>query len=169
MDGRIADVRPFWRRAPLAGVARKAGAPPWIGWLAAALLLLEPEVAAFARLFRPEALHLALLLLAMLLAQHLTYSRDEGLQAPVLALLGIALGLAISMKSLLLPFAPLLLWPVVMRSGKSARLLRERFARADAGDRSVGFGAGSRGSVSAFPEWCRGRWEAARGSIYGSG
>ncbi len=96
----------------LGRIAREAGAAPPVAALAAALLVLDPEVAAFARLYRPEALHLALLCSGLALA--IRAVRHEGGRGVGLRLvvLGALLGLAIALKSLLLPLAPWLVLAV---------------------------------------------------------
>lgn len=87
------------------------------GW-AAALFLLDPQVAAFGHYFWPEAVHLALLLVSLwLLARH-------GERWWALLLAGLLLGLALLTKSLLLPFLPLLLFPLVTRREPGRGLLR---------------------------------------------
>ncbi|MEO7795717.1 MAG: hypothetical protein ABIV06_13185 [Thermoanaerobaculia bacterium] len=98
----------------LARVAQEAGASPAASALAGALLILDPEVAIFARLFRPEALHLALLLVALLLAIRASGPGEDRSRPRRLALLGVALGLAITLKSLLLPFVPLFVLGVML-------------------------------------------------------
>ena len=108
----------------LGGLAREAGATLWIAWLAAALLVVDPEVAGFAWLFRPEALHLALLVTALLLATRLARQADGPPRTAGLLLLGTVVGLAIALKSLLLPFAPVLLIPLLRAPGWRRRLTR---------------------------------------------
>lgn len=108
----------------LSGIAREAGATRGIAWLAGALLVFDPEVAAFARFFWPEALHLALLLVAVLLAIRSTTGDGAAGQPQRLALLGAVAGMAIALKSLLLPLLPLLVLPVLR-----APTWRQRLAR----------------------------------------
>jgi hypothetical protein len=97
------------------------------GMLAAALLLLDPQVAAFGQYFWPEALHLALFLsLLWLLSAH-------GRSWPALLLAGLLLGLALLTKSLLLPFVPLFLFPVVAGGEPGRGLLRCALVLAVAG------------------------------------
>ena len=106
----------------LAGIARAAGATPVFAWLAGAVLVVDPEVAAFARFFWPETLHLALLLAALLLAIR-CLSRDGKARQPLrLALLGGLAGAAIALKSLLLPLLPLLALPVLRASTRRQRV-----------------------------------------------
>ena len=104
----------------LARIALVLGASPAGAAAAASLLVLDPEIAGFAWLFRPEALHLALFLVALLLVLPAPRFRRP-LQ---LLLLGVVLGLAISLKSLLLPFLPLYLLLVVRGSGPAAEWRR---------------------------------------------
>lgn len=82
--------------------------------LAGVLLLADPSVAAFGSCLWPEALHLALLLVAVWI---LAVRREE---ARWLVVLGISLGLALLSKSLLTPFVPLFL--VLVGSGAPVRL-----------------------------------------------
>ncbi len=122
----------------LASIARAAGAAREVAVLAGSLLVLDPEIAAFARLFWPEVLHLALLLVALRLAIHLLPENPAKRAEPAAAsarsrralatcgwlLFGAVLGSAIALKSLLLPFAPLLV--LALARAPSAR---ERIAR----------------------------------------
>ena len=88
------------------------------GQWAAALFLLDPQVAAFGHYFWPEALHLALFLLSLwLLDRHAE-------RWPALLLCGVLLGVALLTKSLLLPFLPLLLAPLVSRRERGRGLVR---------------------------------------------
>ena len=103
-------------RALLPGAALAPGLHA--GDLAAALLLLDPQVAAFGIFLWPEALHLALFLFAWwaLLAR--------GDRWGWLVAAGAALGLALLTKSLLLFFAPVLLVPLALDGPFKRRLLR---------------------------------------------
>ena len=86
--------------------------------VAAALLLLDPQVAVFGAYLWPEALHLALFLFAWwaLVAR--------GDRWPWLVAAGVALGLALLAKSLLLAFLPVLLAPLLRAGPWWRRLLR---------------------------------------------
>ncbi|HEV8239007.1 MAG TPA: glycosyltransferase family 39 protein [Thermoanaerobaculia bacterium] len=88
------------------------------GDVAAALLLLDPQVAAFGIFLWPEALHLALFLFAFW-ALVTRGSRWEWLVAA-----GVALGLALLTKSLLLGFVPVLLVPLALEGRWPRRLLK---------------------------------------------
>ncbi len=88
------------------------------GDLAAALLVLDPQVAAFSAFLWPELLHLALVLFA---AWVLVTRADRW---PWLAAAGGALGLALLTKSLLGPFLPVLLAPLALSGPLRRRLLR---------------------------------------------
>lgn len=79
--------------------------------LAALGLLAYPPLAAYAHYLWPEIVHLTLLLLAawVLVEQR----RGTGW----LLLLGAALGLAVAVKSLLLPLLPLVLWVLAREGG----------------------------------------------------
>jgi hypothetical protein len=81
------------------------------GTVAAALLLLDPQVGAFAHFLWPEVPHLFLFLFAawILVAR--------GARPAWLAVAGLVLGLALLTKSLLGPFLPVLLLPLVLRAG----------------------------------------------------
>ncbi len=95
----------------LRAVARGLAGSVLAGDIAAALLLLDPQVAAFAHYLWPEALHLALFLgtLALLMRPRAGASASAGA--------GLLLGLALLTKSLLQPLAPLLAALVVARRG----------------------------------------------------
>lgn len=101
----------------LGRIALATGASDQVAAFAAALLVLDPEVAAFARLYRPEALHLALLLVALLLAIRSTGTQEGGADPRRLVLLGTVLGVAVALKSLLLPLVPLLILAVMLAPG----------------------------------------------------
>jgi len=88
------------------------------GDLAAALLVLDPQVAAFTAFLWPEVLHLALFLFA---GWALVTRADRW---PWLVAAGGALGLALLTKSLLGPFVPVLLAPLVLAGPLRRRLLR---------------------------------------------
>jgi 4-amino-4-deoxy-L-arabinose transferase-like glycosyltransferase len=79
--------------------------------VAAALLVLDPQVAAFAHFLWPEILHVFLFLSAVWI---LMVRADK---PPWLVLAGVALGLALLTKSLLGPFLPLLVLPMVWGAG----------------------------------------------------
>lgn len=108
----------------LGRIAFELGASRGISALAAALLVIDPEVAGFAWLYRPEALHLALFLLALLLVLRASRAAEERARLVPLILLGLVLGAALALKSLLLPFLPLLLLPVLRAPGWTQRLVR---------------------------------------------
>lgn len=105
----------------LARLGLETGLSPAVAALAGTTLVVDPEVAAFARLYRPEALHLALFLGALLLAVRAIRSEpgEPGeSQRGRLALLGLLLGLAIALKSLLLPLAPLVVLAAILSGPK---------------------------------------------------
>ncbi len=108
----------------LGRIALEAGASPAVAALAAALVVVDPEVGAFARLYRPEALHLALLSVALALAIRVTRAGEDRARPVELMLLGTVFGLAIALKSLLLPLVPFLLLAVVFFPRTSAKPLR---------------------------------------------
>ncbi|HXT22775.1 MAG TPA: glycosyltransferase family 39 protein [Thermoanaerobaculia bacterium] len=85
--------------------------------VAAALLLLDPQVACFGAFLWPELLHLALFLFAW----WALVTRGE--RWPWLVAAGVALGLALLAKSLLVAFVPVLLAPLLLLSGPSPRRL----------------------------------------------
>jgi Dolichyl-phosphate-mannose-protein mannosyltransferase len=92
-------------------VSRRATGAARVGDWSCALLLLDPQVAAFAHFRWPEVVHLALFLAALwALVAHAQ-------RWPGLALAGVLLGLALLTKSLLLPFVPLLPAPLVPQHG----------------------------------------------------
>jgi 4-amino-4-deoxy-L-arabinose transferase-like glycosyltransferase len=76
--------------------------------VAAALLVLDPQVAGFAHFLWPEVLHVFLFLSALWILM----ARSE--RPRWLALLGVVLGLALLTKSLLGPFLPVLLLPMIV-------------------------------------------------------
>ena len=86
--------------------------------IAAALLLGDPQVAAFAHYLWPEILHLALMLFAL---WALVARAGE---ARWLAAAGVALGLALLTKSILGPFLPVLLAPLALAGGWRVGLRR---------------------------------------------
>src|SRR6185295_10723505 len=86
--------------------------------VAAALLVLDPQVAAFTAYLWPELFHLALFLFAWWV---LAARADRW---PWLVAAGGALGLALLTKSLLMPFIPVLLAPLVLAGPLRHRLLR---------------------------------------------
>ena len=79
--------------------------------VAAALLVLDPQVAGFAHFLWPEVLHLFLFLAALWILM----ARAE--RPGYWALLGVVLALALLTKSLLAPFLPLLLLPALWSGG----------------------------------------------------
>lgn len=97
----------------LGRIALEVGASPPVAALAAAFLVVDPEVAVFARLYRPEALHLALACAALALAIRVTRAGENGVRPLHLVLLGALLGLAVALKSLLLPLVPLFVLAVL--------------------------------------------------------
>jgi 4-amino-4-deoxy-L-arabinose transferase-like glycosyltransferase len=87
-----------------------------LGWplaadVAAALVVLDPQVAGFAHFLWPEVLHLFLFLSALWILV------ARGDRPPWLAVGGVVLGLALLTKGLLGPFLPVLLLPLVFRGG----------------------------------------------------
>ncbi len=130
----------FAAAALLGDFARRAyggGTGVLAGLLAGGLLLLDPQVAAFSHFLWPEILHLflfvavlwGLLLLGdgpVWLAQATAgaagahtkeHHHPNHLPWIAMALLGAACGIALQAKSLLLPFVPVLFWPVLRRLG----------------------------------------------------
>lgn len=106
----------------LRGLAERLLGSATAGRWAAALFLLDPQVAAFAHYYWPEALHLALFLGSLwLLVQH-------GRSWAAVAVAGLLLGLALLAKSLLLPFLPLLLLPLGFGLGWRPGLARAGLA-----------------------------------------
>ena len=92
-------------------VARRLTGSARVADAAAALFLLDPQLAAFAHYLWPETLHLALFLGVLAL---LTRPRRE---PAACAGAGLLLGVALLTKSLLQPFVPILVAPLVGRSG----------------------------------------------------
>lgn len=106
----------------LRGLAERLLGSATAGRWAAALFLLDPQVAAFAQYYWPEALHLALFLGSLwLLVLH-------GRSWRAVALAGLLLGLALLAKSVLLPFLPLLLLPLGFELGWRPGLARAGLA-----------------------------------------
>jgi hypothetical protein len=97
--------------AMLRAVAARATDVQQVGDWAAALLLLDPQVAAFAHFRWPEIVHLALFLgaLCMLVMYGQRWAALIGA--------GVLLGLALLTKSLLLSFMPLVPAPLVREFG----------------------------------------------------
>jgi hypothetical protein len=86
--------------------------------VAGALILLDPQLAAFTVYLWPELLHLVLFLFAWWVIA------TRGDRRGWLLAAGVALGLALLTKSLLVPFVPVLLAPLALRGP-----LRERVTR----------------------------------------
>jgi len=82
-----------------------------VGTVAAALLLLDPQVGAFAHFLWPEVPHLFL----FLFAAWILVARGD--RPAWLVAAGVVLGLALLTKSLLGPFLPVLLLPLVLGAG----------------------------------------------------
>ena len=102
----------------LRGVGRVLVPQGAAGDIAAALLVLDPQVAAFTAYLWPEILHLALFLFAWW-----ALATRAG-RWPWLVAAGGALGLALLTKSLLGPFIPVLLAPLALTGPLRHRLLR---------------------------------------------
>ena len=107
----------------LADLARRAyggegSAADLAGALAGGLLLLDPQVAAFSHYLWPEVVHL-FLFVAALWGLVRIHAPERAIRTPLvgMALLGVAFGLALQAKSLLLPFVPLLFIPTLRRLG----------------------------------------------------
>ncbi|MBK8598745.1 MAG: hypothetical protein IPP07_14305 [Holophagales bacterium] len=92
----------------LRDLVSRSGAPGLPADLAGFLLMADPSTAAFAHYLWPEVLHLFLFLFAIWIVV------ARGGRALWLVLLGIVLGAALLLKSLLGPFLPVLLVPVVL-------------------------------------------------------
>jgi hypothetical protein len=99
-------------------LARTFTGSAWIGDVAASLLLLDPQVASFTQYLWPEALHLALF------AGVVWILVNRGARVPFLLLAGVLLGACLLAKSVLGPFLPVLLLPLLVESGARAGLAR---------------------------------------------
>ena len=96
----------------LRDLTRRLTGSAMAGGVAAALLVLDPQVGAFAHFLWPEVPHLFL----FLLAAWVLVARGE---RPIwLAAAGVVLGLALLTKSLLGPFLPVLLVPLLPGAGR---------------------------------------------------
>ena len=84
----------------------------------AALLLLDPQVAAFAQFLWPEAIHLALFAGALWLLV------NRASHPAWLVVAGVLLGTCLLAKSVLGPFLPVLLLPLLREAGPRRGLLR---------------------------------------------
>ncbi len=93
-------------------VARRLTGSSDVADVATALFVLDPQLAAFAHYLWPETLHLALFLVALA-----GLLRDDDPGPWSWAGIGLLLGLALLTKSLLQPFLPVLVAPVVARQG----------------------------------------------------
>ena len=102
--------------ALLARLAWRVTESRWVAGLAAALFLLDPQIAAFAQTYWPETLHLLLVLLLLLAAVE-GVARERGAVA-----FGAATGAALLLKSLLTPFVPLLAWAAFRAAPEERRL-----------------------------------------------
>lgn len=100
----------------LRDLVSRSGAPGLPADLAGFLLLADPSTAAFAHYLWPEVFHLFLFLLALWIV--VARAGSPGW----LLLLGFVLGLALLLKSLLGPFLPVLLAPVVLSARGWKRL-----------------------------------------------
>lgn len=107
------------------------------GALAGGLLLLDPQVAAFSHYLWPEIVHLFLFVAALwglvririrLAAPGEAGSASSRVPLGGMALLGVAFGLALQAKSLLLPFVPIFFLPLFLAVRR--RLGPRRGARA---------------------------------------
>jgi 4-amino-4-deoxy-L-arabinose transferase-like glycosyltransferase len=98
--------------------ARRIGLPRGAPDVAAAALLLFPTLAAFAHFLWPEVPHLFLLVLAAWILAARRRSVGWCL------VLGAVLGAALLVKSLLAPFLPILLVPLLVEDGWRERVLR---------------------------------------------
>jgi hypothetical protein len=92
-------------------LARSFTGSAWTGDATAALLLLDPQVASFAQFLWPETLHLALFAAVVWILVR------RGDRIPFLALAGVALGACLLLKSVVGPFLPLLLVPLLREAG----------------------------------------------------
>ena len=99
-------------------IARRLTGSALAGDVTAALLLLDPQVAAFAEFLWPEAIHLALFAAALWLLMTRA-SRPAWLVAA-----GVLLGACLLAKSILGPFLPVLLLPLLREAGPRRGLLR---------------------------------------------
>jgi hypothetical protein len=108
----------------LADLTRQLAGSDTAGWAAAALLLGFPPAAAYAQLLWPELLHLLLLLVVL-------WTLAVRWRSPGWSVLaGVALGLALLTKSLLQPFAPVLVLAGFAWRGRSCRVAMVRNAAA---------------------------------------
>lgn len=108
----------------LARIARRLGVGEALAAASGAWLLCDPQIAIFARLYRPEAVHLALLLVALLWALELRAELSPAARSRRLVGLGAVLGATVALKSLLLPWLPLFLLFTVRR-GKGISTARQ--------------------------------------------
>ena len=99
-------------------LARRLTGSALAGDVTAALLLLDPQVAAFAQFLWPEALHLALFAAALWLLV------TRGSRPWWLAAAGVLLGVCLLAKSVLGPFLPVLLLPLLRDAGPRRGLAR---------------------------------------------
>jgi hypothetical protein len=99
-------------------VARRLTGSALAGDVTAALLLLDPQVAAFAQFLWPEALHLALFAAALWVLV------SRGKHPAWLVVAGVLLGACLLAKSVLGPFLPVLLLPLLREGGPRRGLLR---------------------------------------------
>jgi hypothetical protein len=99
-------------------LARTFTGSAWIADATAALLLLDPQAASFAQFLWPEALHLALC------AGVVWILVNRAGRVPFLLLAGVLLGACLLAKSVLGPFLPVLLLPLVIEAGVRKGLAR---------------------------------------------
>lgn len=99
-------------------LARTFTRSPLVGDATAALLLLDPQAASFAQFLWPEALHLALF------AGVVWVLVNRGGRVPFLLLAGALLGACLLAKSVLGPFVPVVLLPLLLEAGARKGLAR---------------------------------------------
>jgi 4-amino-4-deoxy-L-arabinose transferase-like glycosyltransferase len=92
-------------------LARTFTGSAWVGDATATLLLLDPQVASFTQFLWPETLHGALFAAALWILV------NRAGRVPFLALAGVLLGACLLAKSVLGPFLPVLLLPLVREAG----------------------------------------------------
>ncbi len=128
----------------LADLARRAYGGPageLAGLAAGALLLLDPQVAAFSHYLWPEIVHLFLFVAALWglvrigsktapLGSPPNRPPVAGVALVSVAFVSVALGLALQAKSLLLPFVPILFLPPLRRFDRRRAVLRAALAAA---------------------------------------
>jgi hypothetical protein len=145
----------------LRGLATAAVGAGLAADVAAALLLLDPQIAAFTVYLWPELLHLVLFLFTWWVVATRGDRPPGRRQTAWLLAAGASLGLALLTKSLLVPFIPVLLAPLAFRGSLRQRMAKPALVFAAAGivvlptllENRARYGVASIADSSLFNAW----------------